>query len=330
MKVKISHVSSCIPDHKLSSREVEGMINQQEAYIAPGSLEKLFGVKSRYFAAPGQQCSDLAAIAARKILEQTDAREIDCLIYASACGDLIEPATANIVQHKLGLKCPAFDVKNACNSFLNGILVATSLIQSGVYKKVLITSGEILNHSIQFNIGSRDELIRRLAAFSLGDAGAAMLLEASSNGSSIKFHQFQTLGEYWDLCTVPGGGSMYPHDPGKNYFEGKTSELQGVFKKARGSMFDACFKETGWTKEEIDHVFLHQVSTNATEAMAEELGFPIHKVYQSVASFGNTGAASIPLCISLAVEAGRIRRGDKIMIVGLAAGISLSVLMLTW
>ncbi|AHM59464.1 beta-ketoacyl-acyl-carrier-protein synthase I [Flammeovirgaceae bacterium 311] len=138
MNVKISHVGSYIPVHKLSSREVEDRINQKELFIAPGSLEKLFGVKTRYFAAPGQQCSDLAAAAARKILEQIDLHAIDCLIYASACGDLIEPATANIVQHKLGLTCPAFDVKNACNSFLNGILLATSLIQSGVYKKVLI------------------------------------------------------------------------------------------------------------------------------------------------------------------------------------------------
>jgi 3-oxoacyl-(acyl-carrier-protein) synthase III len=330
MNVKISQVGSYIPLNKLSSREIEDRINQKEKLIVPGSLEKLFGVKTRYFAAPGQQCSDLAATAARKILERTDPASVDCLIYASACGDLIEPATANIVQHKLGLRCPAFDVKNACNSFLNGILLATSLIQSGVYKKVLITSGEVLNHSIQFNISSREELLQRLAAYSLGDAGAAILMEASANGSGIKFHKFQTLGEHWELCTVPGGGSMHPHDPSRNYFEGKTSELQAVFKKARGTMFEECFEQTGWSREEIDHVFLHQVSTSATEAMAEDLGFPVSKVYQSVTDYGNTGAASIPLCISLAVGEGRIRHGDKIMVVGLAAGISLSVLMLKW
>ena len=330
MKVKITGVSSYVPATKLSSTEVENIINEQGQFVAPGSLEKLFGVKSRYYITPGEQCSDLAAAAALKIIKKTDLNSIDCLIYASACGDLIEPATANIVQHKLGLKCPAFDVKNACNSFMNGILIATSLIQSGVYKKVLITCGEVLSQSIQFKINSRDELIKRLAAFSLGDAGAAMTLEASENGAGIQFHQFQTLGEHWQLCTVPGGGSMHPHDVSKNYFEGRTSELQSVFKSSRSHLLMDSLQQTGWTIDEIDHVFLHQVSTNTAEVVAEEIGFPLHKIYQSVATYGNTGAASIPLCLSLAVEEGKIIKGDKIMVVGMAAGISISIMMMTW
>lgn len=330
MKAKITAVSSYIPSHKVSSQEVEERINQQQRLIASGSLEKLFGVKNRHYAGSGEQCSDLAASAAKKILATVDPASIDCLIYASACGDLIEPATANIVQHKLGMRCPAFDVKNACNSFMNGIQVATSFIQSGVYRKVLVVAGEILHHSIQFNNPSRESLLKRLASFSLGDAGAAMLLEPSADDSGIEFLQFQTMGQFWELCTVPGGGSMHPHDTDKNYFEGRTSELQEVFKRARGPMFDACFQQEGWTKADIDHVFLHQVSLQSTEAIAADLGFPLHKVYQSIPQYGNTGAASIPLCMSLAVEEGRIRKGDKVVTVGLAAGISLSILLFRW
>jgi acyl-CoA:acyl-CoA alkyltransferase len=330
MKVKISAVTAYVPENKVTSTEVEDRINKKQMWVTPGSLEKLFGVKTRFYANAEEQCSTLAAEAGKKILKNINGKEIDCLIYASACGDLIEPATANIVQQKLGLNCPSFDVKNACNSFLNGIHVANSFIRAGVHKKVLIVCGEILNHSIQFNISTRDELIKRLASFSLGDAGAAMLLEPSDHDSGIIFQDFQTFGQYWDLCIVPGGGSMHPHDASKNYFEGKTSELSDVFRKARGPMFDLCFKQSGWNKDDIDHVFVHQVSTQSTEAIAAELELSRHKVYSSVENYGNTGASSIPLCMSLAIEEGRVKSGDKIIVVGLAAGISLSVLLIKW
>ena len=330
-RVKISYIASFTADaRRVSSQEVEAKVNQHQTLLAPGVLERLFGVKNRYFAEAGIQCSDLAAGAARKILAQVNAETIDCLIFAAASSDLIEPATANIVQAKLGLTCPVFDVKNACNSFMTAMQVAASFIKSGEYKRVLITNGEVLQNAITFNIKDEVDLIKRLASFTLGDAGTAALLEMSDDESGILYHDIRSMGKYWELCVIPGGGSMYPQDCSKHYFEGRTSELREVFARERGDLIEKCLEKTGCTRDDIDHFFIHQVSKNSCEALARDTNIPLGKVHCIVEEYGNTAAASIPLGISLAVQAGKLKKGQKIMIIGLAAGISMSVSLIIW
>lgn len=330
-RVKISHIAAYTAgSRRVSSHEIEARINHKQALLAPGVLERLFGVKNRYFAEAGTQCSDLAAGAARKILAQVDPQTIDCLIFAAASSDLIEPATANIVQAKLGLTCPVFDVKNACNSFMSAIQVAASFIKSGEYQRVLITNGEILQNAITFNITDEGDLLKRLASFTLGDAGTAALLQRSQDESGILYHDIRSMGKYWELCVIPGGGSMYPQDCSKHFFEGKTSELREVFARERGDLIEKCLQKTGFTRDDIDHYFIHQVSKNSCEALARDIDIPLAKVHCIVEEYGNTAAASIPLGISLAVQAGKLKKGQKIMIIGLAAGISMSVSLIIW
>ena len=188
-RVKISAVSSYFGNtSRIANEEIELRLNKSKTLLPAGVLERLFGVKNRFFANAGTQCSDLAAGAALNILADIDPESIDCLIFAAASSDLIEPATANIVQTKLGLHCPVFDLKNACNSFVSGMQIAASLIQSGQYKRILITNGEILQNAITFNVADSDELMKRLASFTLGDAGTAALLEASDDESGIVYH----------------------------------------------------------------------------------------------------------------------------------------------
>ncbi|GEO04535.1 3-oxoacyl-ACP synthase [Adhaeribacter aerolatus] len=330
-RVKISYIAHYLAhSRRVSSQEIEAQVNHDQRLLAPGVLERLFGIKNRYFADAGVQCSDLAAGAARKILAQVDPSSIDCLIFAAASSDLIEPATANIVQAKLGLTCPVFDVKNACNSFMTALQVGASLIKSGDYKRVLITNGEILQHAIKFKVQDEIDLMKRLASFTLGDAGTAALLEASEDESGILYQENRTIGKYWELCVIPGGGSMYPQEPGKNYFEGKTSELREVFARERGDLIEKCLEKTGLTRDDIDHYFIHQVSKNSCDALAREANIPIEKVHCIVEEYGNTAAASIPLSISLAEQAGKLKKGQKIMIIGLAAGISMSISLIIW
>ena len=330
-RVKISYIASFTADtRRVSSQEIETRVNQEQPLLAAGVLERLFGIKNRYFAEAGIQCSDLAAGAARKILAQVDPASIDCLIFAAASSDLIEPATANIVQAKLGLTCPVFDVKNACNSFMTAMQVASSFIKSGEYKRVLITNGEILQNAITFNIKDELDLIKRLASFTLGDAGTAALLEMSEDESGILYHETRSMGKYWELCVIPGGGSMFPQDCSKHFFEGKTSELREVFARERGDLVDKCLAKTGYTRDDIDHYFIHQVSKSSCEALARDVNIPLRKVHCIIQEYGNTAAASIPLSISLAEQAGKLKKGQKIMIIGLAAGISMSISLIIW
>lgn len=252
------------------------------------------------------------------------------MIFASASSDLIEPATANIVQEKLGLDCPAFDVKNACNSFVTALQIASSFIDSGIHKKILITSGEKLSNSIRFEPEDAEDLKKRLASLSFGDAGSAVMVEGSANGCGLYLQKFKTVGKHWGLCTIKGGGSMFPFEQDKNYFEGKTSELAKVIITEGYRFLQSCFSEPGWTLSDIDHVITHQVSMKSFEILAANSGFPIHKMIQVCDLYGNIASVSIPLSLHIAEKKGILKHGDKIAIIGLAAGISISIQLMVW
>lgn len=335
IKVKIAMSSAYLPSQIFNNDAiVSKIISTQNELIKPllsgETLERLFGSKERRFAEVNEQVSDLAAKAALPIAEKYGRENIDCLIFSAACADVIEPATSNIIQAKLGLNCPAFDVKNACNSFITAIQVGSSLIQSGQYKKVLIANGEKLQDAIQFDINDSSDLRKYLAGFTLGDAGAALLLEKSDDNSGIIYQKFKTKGKYWDLCTVPGGGSLHPHTSDFNYFEGKTSELQAAFLSEFGDIFNTAFAETGWKANEIKYFFMHQVSLSTFDTVAKYCNLPRERFIHSFEKYGNIAAATIPVNLAEMHAAGKIQKGDKIMFIGIAAGISIGVQMITW
>ena len=330
MRPYISDIGIYLPERIVTSTELESIINKKTKLLNAGSLERLFGVRERRYAEPLDQVSDLGANAARSLVEKHGVIGIDCMIFASACSDLIEPATANIVHSKLGLQCPAFDIKNACNSFVTALQVASSFIASGVYKKILIVSGEKLSNTIRFEPADEYELKRGLASLSFGDAGSAVMVEPSKNGSGLYYQKFKTIGKHWGLCTIKGGGSMFPFDPGKNYFEGGTSELASVFVDEGGEFIHNCIWEAGWTLSEIDYVFTHQVSSRTIELVATVLGLPLEKVIRVSDVLGNVAAVSIPLSLYVASQKGLLKHGSKVAIIGMAAGISISVQLMVW
>lgn len=326
----ISAIAGYAPARVVGNSEIEKRVNEQMELLTPGCIERLFGIKERRLAAQDEQVSDLAVAAAHKILRNIDPSSVDCLIFAAASSDLIEPATANIIQHKLNLSCPAFDVKNACNSFVTALHVANAFIVSGQYQKILIVTGEKLSDSIKYTLSGKEELGRRLAAFSLGDASAAAVVEPAQNGSRMFSQKFLTFGEHWNLCTIPGGGSMHPHNAEKNYFEGKTTEMRNVFLQNKGLIAEECLKETGWHIQDIKYFFMHHVSKNTFDVVAASLQISSERFYNVMETHGNIAAASIPYAISDASQSGKLERGDKIMIIGLASGISMSVQLLIW
>lgn len=330
MRAFISDIGIFLPERVVSSTELENIVNKNGQILPIGSIERLFGIRERRYADADTQVSDLGANAARSIVEKHGADTIDCMIFASASSDLIEPATGNIVQEKLGLHCPSFDVKNACNSFVTALQIASSFIDAGVYKKILITSGEKLSNSILFEPSNEEDLKKRLASLSFGDGGSAVLVESSANGCGIYFQKFKTVGKHWELCTIKGGGSMYPFEPDKNYFEGKTAELAQVFITEGGHFFQSCFSEPGWMLQDIDHVITHQVSMKTFEILASKSGFPAHKIIQVFDLYGNIASVSIPLSLHIAEKKGILKHGDKIAIIGMAAGISLSIQLMVW
>lgn len=331
MRSTIAWLNAYHPPTVVTNAEIESKVLIEGKPVLPlGSLERIFGIRERRFAESSIQVSDLACAAVMPLFEHITRDEIECVIFAAASSDLIEPATANIIQKKLELRCPVFDVKNACNSFTSAMQVADALICNGSYRNVLVVNGEKLSDTIRYDLDEPSELKRRIAAYSLGDAGAAALLTLSQDDSGIYFQRFRSAGQHWKLCTIQGGGSMYPFDVSKNYFEGQTLELTSVIQKEAQGFLDECLRDSCWMREDIELVFTHQVSERTFTSVAEFCAIPVEKFHKVFAQNGNTAAASIPLALHDAALRGLLRKGDKILIIGLAAGVSISVQLVIW
>lgn len=324
----IADLAVFLPERLVTNNEIESQINLNGEPFQEGMLKKLFGCEKRYFADENTQVSDLATLAGNIIKNRTD-HPIDLLIFAAASSDLIEPATANIVQQKMGLVCPVMDIKNACNSVVTAIEAASAFVSSGMYNNVLIVNGEKLSEVINFNPRNYEHMLECLSGYSLGDAGSAILIN-SIEGSPIHFQKSISWGEHWELCTVAGGGSRAFRDPSRYYFEGKTAGLRDVFlEKALPYVLER-MNESDWEIEEIDCLITHQVSKSSTDKIASSIGIPLEKCMNTFEHYGNTAAAAIPLALHRAVTEKRIKKGDKVMIIGLAAGISASIQLITW
>ncbi len=327
MNSYIKYIGSYLPGKPLNNKEFIGMYNNK--LLSSEIVSILFGGKQRYFA-NGMQSSDLAVNAALKFLKKEDKAKIDLLMFASASADLIEPATANIVQKKLGLSCPVFDIKNACNSFLSAMEIANSFISNGTYQNILIVSGEKPSDTIRFDLKDKQELKSNIASVSFGDGGAAVWMTSTNEKKGIEYIKFLSMGKFWNLSTVLGGGSMYPFDSDKNYFHGETAKLINVLGDSEARQFAIdCFEDGPWEKDEIDLLITHQVATHFYKSLAETINFPLEKIYKTFHKYANTASTAIPIALHDAIESGAVDKGDKIMLLGVAAGVSISVVFLT-
>ncbi len=328
-RAAIRMVSSYLPEPIVTNEEIEDKVRIGQKTMASGTLRKLFGSESRRAAPRYIQVSDLASEAARNILTQVDKISIDLLIFAAASSDLIEPATGNIIQSKLGLTCPVMDIKNACNSFVTAMQTASSFIEAGFYKNVLIVNGEKLSEVINFEPNDNEHFKRCLSGYTLGDAGAAMLLGLQKD-HQIVYQKFCTWGKYWNLCTVEGGGSMAFRDFKKYYFESDTNTLNAVVKEVAPQFITDCLAEAGILISNVATVVTHQISSPTTAKIAEILTIPLTKFIQTFREYGNIGAATIPVALHQAIQANQLKKGDIVLILGFAAGISISVQIIIW
>jgi 3-oxoacyl-[acyl-carrier-protein] synthase-3 len=333
----VTGVGHFLPARDVTSAEVEARVTEcSDGFRLPrGLIELLTGVASRRFAGPGEASSDLAAAAGLRALDNAavDPLAIDLVIFASASHDVAEPATANILQEKLGCTAAAvFDVKNACNSFLNGLDVAHAFIQTGRASRVLVAAGEKLSPTINWVVRDKADLAIKLAAFTLGDGGGACVIEGSERTErrGLLPALFLSEGQHWELSTILGGGTRYGADPERQFFECRSAELQGLAVGNLPGLITKAVESVGWSLDDVDRIIPHQVSRSVIDQISELLGIPTSLSELTLDRFGNTAAASIPIALSLAVGQGRIRRGDKVLLVGGAAGFSAGVIPVIW
>lgn len=331
----ITGVGHSLPEQAITSPEVEDLINAASSgFTMPrGMIELVSGVRERRHAPAGTTSSDLAARAGLAALADADAdpASVELLIFASASHDVSEPATAAIVQDKTGCRGATFvDVKNACNSFLNALDFASAMIAAGRARRILITSGEMLSPTINWQIDGLADLPRRFAAFTIGDVGAAVLLDATDDDRGLLPARFVSDGSHWHLSTVLFGGTLMGLDTSRWYFEADSAQLQKLALAYLPDLLDTAMTAIGWQPDDLAFVVPHQVSQAVIEGLCAAMDFPLERCLVTLDQFGNTAAASIPLALSLAAEQNRLRRHDRILLVSGAAGFTAGVLPVIW
>ncbi len=336
LRAAIEGVGYYLPSTRVTTEDVNRRIFETTQFkLTNGLLERLTGVKTRHQRDPNENCSDLAASAAERALEHagTSKDEVDLVIFAACTQDITEPATANIVQEKLGtMKAQVFDIKNACNSFLNGLDVADAFIRTGKARCAVVAVGETLSLGIDWAVQNMDDLRSRIGSLTLGDAGAAAVLKGvpEDENRGIVASRFRSFGDRWRLATVLSGGSMHPREPELSYFRCESQVLRESAYELIPDVVSEVLECTGWDPTEIDVACGHQVTEEMVYGLQERCGLTRESGIITVEDCGNTAAASIPLCLGRAQDEGRLTPGTKILLVGGAAGFSVGVMSLVW
>lgn len=324
--VRIAGTGSYVPKKELTNKDLESIVDTTDEWITTRT-----GIKARRIAGDDENTSDLATAAAINALEQAgvEAADLDLIIVATISPDTLTPATACYVQHNLGAKkALAFDVSAACSGFLYAMEVAQRMISDGNYTNALIIGAEKL--SAFTNWEDRNTCVL------FGDgAGAAVLTRGDDTTGRILATQVGTDGSQTSILNIPGGGSASPSH--KKCAEGKQAFLamQGreVFKLAVNAMkraSETVIADAGLDGDSIKLVIPHQANLRIIDAIADRLTIPNEKVFVNLDKYGNTSAAAMAIALDEAHRAGKIERGDNIVMVGFGAGLTWAAAAIQW
>lgn len=324
--------------HRLASRRVDSTDIDVEMGRSPGWLERLSGVRSRTVAGPQDAQEVMGGDAARAALQDADVSldEIDLLLFAAAVGRQPIPATAPLIKRELGATAhgfPAYDINATCLGALTALDVASLHIASGRATTVLVVTSEIASRALPWQTDPK-------TAGLFGDGAAAFVLRANpdhvrhptgSGAAGLRFQGFlmETHAQAYDCCALAAGGTRFDFQADPETFAAHAlfrmdgPELFRLSAEKLPDFIDRLLDRLGWRKSDVDLVIPHQASPLALAHMSRRCGFPSDRVFDHVADTGNLVAASLPVALSSAREAGRIEPGMKILLVGTSAGVSL-------
>jgi 3-oxoacyl-[acyl-carrier-protein] synthase-3 len=288
------------------------------------------GIKERRFAAEGETTSSMSTRAARIALAQARLRpqDVQLVIVGTCSPDYLFPATACIVQSELGAThAGAFDVEAACTSFVTALGVARGMISSGTVQNAVVIGAETLSRFLNFK--------DRTTCVLFGDGAGAVVVEASNASVGIESVVLHSEGSKGELLMVRAGGARVPATKDTLELGQHFITMQGgeVFKLAVKSMADAAeeaLREAGLGLNDMAIMIPHQANLRIIEGVAKRLHFPMDKVFVNIQRYGNTSAASVPIAIAEAAAAGRLKRGDKVLLVAFGGGFTWGASVLEW
>ncbi len=318
--MRITAVKMAVPPRVQTANELASLIHRSEDWILQHT-----GVAFRRVADDDVSPAQLAAVAARETIEA--AGTPDLILYAGALTQQLVPDTSAFVQRELGLDgVPSFSVNQTCLSFIAALQVANGLLRSGTYSRILICAGELATRGRSFNEPESAAL--------LGDGAAAAMVEYSSeNDSDLISSSLETWSEGIELCAVRAGNHPPPR-PDMSHdalfcFHMLGPQLYRFVRPRLRRFLTHFLATTGSSIDQVQLVVPHQASGPGLRLL-EQSGFSNDRIVNIVADYGNCVAASIPMALAVAVEEGRISRGDQVLLVGTAAGVSLGAALLRW
>ncbi len=330
-----------LPPRVLTSEEIEARLAPVYARLKlpPGRLELMSGIQERRLWEPGTKPSQGAARAGLKVLEKGDIlpEDVECLIFTSVSRDMMEPATASFVHNSLGLSknCLLFDISNACLGFLDGMVMLANMIELGQVQNGLVVSGETAEELVESTLQTllTDEKLSRksikpaFASLTIGSGSMALFMQrddGSANGIHLVHGAWRANTAYSNLC--------HGDHCGKDTTLMATNSEELLYKgvETAGMTWDAFSRKRGWSGDEIDSFFCHQVGTAHARLLFDTLGLDERKNFETLKDLGNVGSVSAPITMAMAIEQGVFFPGQKGALLGIGSGINCLMLGVEW
>ena len=325
-RAKISSVGTYVPPKLLTNHDLEMMVATNDQWITERT-----GIRERHIVEKGVATSDLAFEAAKVCLAKRgiEASELEVIIVATVTPDMFFPATACLLQDKLGAKGAwGFDLSAACSGFPYALQVGAKLVESGAHKKVMVIGADVMSSIIDYT--------DRATCVIFGDGAGAVLLEPCDEGEIglVDFwHEIDGSGA--PALNMPGGGSLNPASCAtiekKMHFVHQDG--QAVYKFAVRKMAEAAetlLERNGVTGAHLGCFIPHQANKRIILSTAERLGMPEECVVINIDRFGNTTAATIPMAMQTALDDGRLKKGDLVLLASVGAGFTVGATLLQW
>jgi len=323
-KVGVIGLGKYLPGKVVTNKDLEKIVDTTDEWIVSRT-----GIKERRIARDDEATSDMATEAAKAALKSAGLKpeDIDLIIVATITPDMFFPATACLVQEKLGARTvPAFDVSVACSGFIYGLAIANQFIGSGTYKHALVIASEKLSSITDWSDRSTCVLF--------GDGAGAAVLGPVERGGILSTY-LGASGKDGDLIKLPAGGSRIPAT--RKSIEDKLHfiKMNGteLFKRAVKVMADAALEATrplGLKAKDISLVIPHQANIRILNAVAKRMGLTEDKIYLNIEKYGNMSAASSAVALVEAVEEGRIKKGDKVLLDAFGGGLTWGAMVIEW
>lgn len=329
-RAKITALGTYVPPRLLTNADLEKMVETSDQWI----LERT-GIRQRHIVDKGTATSDLALEAARQALARRGiaATDLEAILVATVTPDMFFPATACLVQDKLGaVGAWGFDVSAACSGFLYALQTGVQFVQTGAHQKVLVIGADVMSSIIDYT--------DRATCVIFGDGAGAVLLEPAlekdgenDNGFLDFIHEVDGSGGC--ALYMPGGGSRNPstHETVDKNMHVVHQDGAAVFKYAVRKMSEVCenlLKRNGFSGKDVNCFIPHQANGRIITATADRVGLAPDTVIINIDEYGNTTAGTIPLAMQTAIDQGKLKKGDLVLLASVGAGFTTGATLLRW